>query len=122
MVSLPTGGRRGASFLGCLLSLALLGVAAWYGGHIGLVYWRQYQLIDEMKVNARHASSLPDPTIRNRLDAKVREVFGLDRTMRFEISRPRGRQSIRIETQYRDSVDLPFFQRGFPFQLRVQQP
>ncbi|MGH7628434.1 MAG: hypothetical protein ACREOF_03435 [Gemmatimonadales bacterium] len=121
-MSRPARGRRGASFLGCLLSLALLGVAAWYGGHIGLVYLRKYQLVDEMKVNARHASGLPDETIRNRLSTKVREVFGPDRTMRFEISRPRGRQSIRIETQYRDSVDLPFLQRGFPVQLLVQQP
>lgn len=122
MVTAPTSRRRGASLLGCLVSLALLAVAAWYGGNIGLMYWRQYQLLDEMKVNARHASGLPDVTIRNRLDTKVHEVFGPQARMRFEISRPRGRQSILIETQYRDSVDLPYFRRGFPFRLRVQQP
>jgi hypothetical protein len=122
MVTAPASRRRGASLLGCLVSLALLALAAWYGGSIGLMYWRQYQLLDEMKVNARHATGLPDVTIRNRLDTKVDEVFGPHATMRFEISRPRGRQSILIETQYRDSVDLPFFQRGFPFRLRVQQP
>lgn len=122
MVSAPVSERRGVSFVGCLLSLVLLGVVAWYGAHIGLVYWRKYQILDEMKVNARHANSLPDQTIRNRLDGKAREVFGADHVMRFEVSRPRGRQSIRIETQYRDSVALPFLQRGFPVRLRVQLP
>lgn len=115
-------GRRGTSLFGCLVSLALFGVAAWYGGSIGLMYWRQYQLLDEMKVNARHSSGLPDATIRNRLNTKVREVFGPDRVMQFTIARPRGRQSIVIETQYRDSVDLPLFRRGFSFRPRVQLP
>jgi hypothetical protein len=86
------------------------------------LYWREYQLLDEMKVNARHASGLPDATIRSRLDMKVREVFGPDRTMLFNISRPRGRESIVIETQYRDSVHLPFVRRTFPFHLTVQHP
>ncbi len=122
MVS-PRGDRqRGASLLGCVVTLALLGIALWYGGHIGLMYWRQYQLLDEMKVNARHASGLPDDTIRRRLDAKVREVFGPDRLLRFEIARPRGSGSMVIATEYRDSIDLPYFQRGFPFRLRAQHP
>ena len=122
MVTAPLGARRGTSLVGCRVSLALLAVAAWSGSQIGLMYWRHYQILDEMKVNARHASGLPDATINNRLDAKVAEVFGPERTMRFAITHPRGRQSIVIETQYRDSVDLPLFQRGFPFRLRVQQP
>jgi hypothetical protein len=117
-----TFGRRGTSLVGCLVTLAVLAIAAWYGGHIGLVYWRQYQLLDEMKVNARHASGLPDATIRNRLDTKVREVFGPERVIRFAITRPRGRNSIVIETQYRDSVALPFLHRGFAFRPRVQVP
>lgn len=122
MVIPTVPGRRGTSLMGCLVSLALLAVAAWYGGTVGLVYWRQYQLLDEMKVNARHAGGLPDATIRNRLDMKVREVFGPERAMQFEISRPRGRAFILIETRYRDSVSLPLLQRGFPFHLRVQSP
>jgi hypothetical protein len=121
MVRQPLG-RRGTSLFGCLVSVVLFGIAAWYGGNIGLVYWRQYELVDEMKVSARHASGLPDATIRNRLDTKVRDVFGPDRVMRFTITRPRGRQSIVIETQYRDSVSLPFFNRGFSFRPRVQLP
>jgi hypothetical protein len=122
MVTVVLQGRRGTSFTGCVVTLVVLAVVAWYGGHIGLVYWREYQLLDEMKVNARHASGLPDATIRSRLDLKVHEVFGPDRTIVFNISRPRGRESMLIETQYRDSVALPLFQRGFPFHLRVQHP
>jgi hypothetical protein len=122
MVTTLLRGRRGTSVSGCLVSLVLLGIAAWYGGRIGLMYWRQYEILDEMKVGARHASGLPDATIRNRLDARVLDVFGPGRTMRFTIVRPRGRQSVVIETQYRDSVDLPFFHRGFPFKLRVVYP
>src|SRR5688572_19080951 len=115
-------GRRGTSLFGCLVSLALLAVAVWYGSQIGLMYWRQYQVLDEMKVSARHASGLSDQTVRNRLENRAREVFGPEHTLRFEISRPRGRHSLLVETEYRDSVDLPFLQRGFPFKLRVQQP
>jgi hypothetical protein len=122
MVTVPPRGRRGTSLFGCLVSLALLAVAVWYGSQIGLMYWRQYQILDEMKVNARHASGLSDLTVRNRLENRVRDVFGPDRTLRFEISRPSGRHSLLIETEYRDSVDLPFFQRGFPFRLQVQNP
>ena len=102
--------------------LAVLAVAVWYGGTIGLVYWRQYQVLDEMKVNARYAAGLPDATIRNRLNAKVQEVFGPDHVIRYNISRPRGRQSIFIETRYRDSVSLPLLERGFPFHLTVRHP
>ena len=41
MVSLRRG-RRGASMLGCLVSVVLFLAALYYGVHIGGVYWRYY--------------------------------------------------------------------------------
>ena len=45
----PPPGRRGASSLGCLVKLALFAVAVYYGVHIGGVYFRFYQLQDDME-------------------------------------------------------------------------
>ena len=79
--------RRGGSTLGCLVSLLVFVAAVYYGIHIGEVYWRYYQLVDEMKLNARLAPNLADDVIQRRLQAKVQEVFGDDRSMKFRISR-----------------------------------
>ena len=51
MVSLHRG-RRGASTLGCLVSVVLFLGALYYGVHIGGVYWRYYSLLE---ISADHA-------------------------------------------------------------------
>ena len=52
--------RRGTSSFGCLVSIVLLVAAGYYGYHIGQVYFRYYQLQDEMESAARMAPSLKD--------------------------------------------------------------
>jgi hypothetical protein len=57
------GQRRGASGLGCLVSIALLAALLYYGVHIGGVYLRYYELLDDMKEQARFASQVSDAAI-----------------------------------------------------------
>lgn len=121
MVS-PLRGRRGGSTLGCLVSLLVFVAALYYGIHIGEVYWRYYQLLDEMKVNARLGPNLADDVIQRRLQAKVADLFGDDRRMTFRITRGGASRAIIIQTQYRDSVSLFLFNRGFELKPRVEEP
>jgi len=122
MVSSSRGCRRGGSTLGCLVSLLVFVAALYYGIHIGEVYWRYYQICDEMKVNARVAPNLADDVIQRRLQAKVQEVFGDDMVMKFQIIRGGRSRTITIQTQYRDSVSLPLFKRGFELKPKVEEP
>ena len=122
MVSLSRGSRRGGSTLGCLVSLLVFVAVLYYGVHIGEVYWRYYQILDEMKVNARLAPNLADDVIQRRLQAKVEEVFDNEKSMKFRISRGGRTRTITIETQYRDSVNLFLMHRAFVFKPRAVEP
>lgn len=115
-----TGGirdRRGTSGLGCLFSIILIGAAAYYGFHIGRVYFHFYQLQDEMESAALMAPSLTDDVIYRRLAATSDSLLG--RTLRFDIRRA---NRITIHTEYSDSVDLPFFKHTFHFAPRAEEP
>lgn len=113
--------RRGGSNLGCLLSLLILAAALYYGVNIGEVYWRYYQLLDEMKSQARLAPSLTDATIRRRLILKVENLGLPSDAERFRIRRTGGQtRLITIETQYSESVDLPFFEHTFQFKPKAE--
>ena len=49
--------RRGASALGCLFSLLIVGALVYFGLNVGRVYWRFYQFQDDMRQEVRFASS-----------------------------------------------------------------
>lgn len=121
MVSSPRG-TRGGSTLGCLVSLLVFVAVLYYGINVGEVFLRYYQLLDEMKSNARLAPNLPDDVIQRRLQAKVEDVFGNDQHMKFRITRGGASRTITIQTQYRDSVDLPLFKRTFELKPRAEEP
>jgi len=121
MVSSPRG-TRGGSTLGCLVSLLVFVAVLYYGINVGEVFLRYYQLLDEMKSNARLAPNLPDDVIQRRLQAKVQDVFGNDQHMKFRITRGGTTRTITIQTQYRDSVDLPFFKRTFELKPSAEEP
>ncbi len=122
MVSRWRGDRHGASTMGCIFSLLILVAGLYYGINIGQVYWRYYQLMDEMRIDARLAPSITDDVIRHRLNAKVTEIFGSDFDIPFKITRA-GTQSrsIVIQAEYRDSVSLLLVQRGFDLKPRVEE-
>ncbi|HXE56933.1 MAG TPA: hypothetical protein VNK43_02935 [Gemmatimonadales bacterium] len=114
--------RAGRSALGCLVSLAIFAGAVYYGVNIGEVFFRYYQLRDEMRVQARLAPSVPDATIRRRLMAKV-DALGLpEEANKFKIRRSARPRVITIETTYRETVDLPLFRHTFILTPRAEEP
>ena len=119
----PRGNRRGRANLGCLLVLVLFVGALYYGVNIGEVYFKYYQLVDEMKTQARFAQALTDETIRRRLVARVQdlglpEAAGTQVTIR-RVYRPR---EIVIETHYEQRVTLPLFAHTFKLRPKVTEP
>jgi hypothetical protein len=112
--------RRGGSSLGCLISLALFVAALYYGIHIGEVYIRYYQLVQEMRSQARLAPSLTDDVIRRRLTNRVTELDLPRDAHRFRIRRTPQPRAIVIETQYEETLDLPLLHYTFRFRPRVE--
>ena len=121
MVSLWLRGRRGAGGLGCLVSLLLFAAALYYGVNIGQVYLRYYQLMDTMRSQARLAPSLQDDVISRRLEAQADSLLP-GRHTRFKITRGGHPNRIIIETEYKDSVDLPLFKHTFVMRPRAEEP
>ncbi len=114
--------RRGTSTRGCLITLLVLAVGLYYGINIGEVYYRYSQLQAEMRSQVRLAPSLSDGVIRRRLIAKA-EALGLpDEAKRFRIQRSARTRHITIETEYEETVDLPFFNHTFALTPRAEAP
>jgi len=114
--------RRGGSNVGCIISLLIFAAALYYGVNIGEVYWRYYQLLDEMKSQARLAPSLTDATIRRRLLLQVEELGLPPDASKFTIRRSARTRLITIETTYSESVDLPFFKHTFNLKPKAEAP
>jgi len=114
MVTVRPRGRRGASSLGCLVSLLIFVAALYYGVHIGEVFFRYYRLVDEMDSQARLASAIDNGTIRRRLEAAIQDI-GLpnDAADALEITRTSDPRKIHIETRYSERVQLPLFDHTF---------
>ena len=110
--------RQGASALGCLFSLALLAGVAYYGVHVGSIYLRYYELLDDMREQARFAGQNSDDVIQTRLLAQSDSLLG--QTPDFQIRRGRG--EISIETRYAETVDLPLFKHTFTLHPRAEAP
>jgi hypothetical protein len=122
MVTPGSRARGGSSTIGCLVSLLLFVAALYYGVGIGELYWRQYQLLDEMRTQARLGPTLTDPVIRRRLMTKAEELELPPAARTFRITRGGNPREIVIETQYSDSVNLFLLHRGFVFRPRAAEP
>ena len=114
--------RRGASTIGCLVTMLLFAAAVYYGINIGKVYLRYYQLQDTMRSNARLAPSLTDAVIRRRLLEKVDELHLPPDAQKFIIRRSGKPRTITIETTYSESVSLPLFNHTFVFHPSTVEP
>ena len=114
--------RRGTSSRGCLFSLLVVVVALYYGINIGEVWYRFYQMQEEMTSQARMAPGLSDGVIRRRLHVKA-EALGLPpEAQEIRITRSRQARQIIIESTYDESVDLPFFNHTFNLKPRAEAP
>ena len=120
MVSLGRSDRRGASGLGCLITLLLFAAAVYYGVNIGRVYVRYYQLLDAMRFQAGLAPSVTDDVIDRRLSATADSLLG--RAPRFRITRGGNPNRITIQTEYSEVVTLPLFRHTFVLRPRAEEP
>jgi hypothetical protein len=101
--------RPGKLSLGCLFTLLILGGLVYYGLGAGASYLRYWQMLDEMKSQARFAPTLDDPVIRRRLVTKAQELELPNEATRFVIRRLARPREIVITTRWQDTIDLPFY-------------
>jgi hypothetical protein len=109
--------RRGASRLGCLVSVLLVVAIAYFGFNIGEVYLRFFRLRDAMEQEARFAHNRSDDAIRLRIAALVDSIGLPDEAGRLTIIRNNSR--IMISSDYSEHVELPLLVREFKFAPQV---
>lgn len=117
------GDRRGASTLGCLLSLLVLVAVLYYGVNIGEVYIRYYRILDEMQSQARLAAALDNGTMQRRIGAAIQDIGLPDAAAsNLEITRSASPREITIETDYSETVNLPLFLHTFHLHPKATEP
>ncbi len=119
-----SGGRgdAGKSRAGCLLTLLLLILVAYYGFGIGQVYYKYWRLKDEMRTQARLAPGIDDDTIRRRLQRKVEELQLPEEARRLRIRRTVRPREISISTTYQDTLHLPLYRYPVTLTPEARQP
>jgi hypothetical protein len=110
-------GRRGASRLGCLITVLLVVTIAYFGFNVGEVYLRFVRLRDAMEQEARFAHNRDDDAIRLRITALVDSLGLPDEAGILTIVRNANR--IVISSDYTERVELPLFVRDFRFAPQV---
>lgn len=98
--------RRGASRLGCLIQLVILGGLLYFGLYAGQDLLEYYRLRDAMKVEARFATLRTDAQIRDRIRSFADSV-GLPEEAS-DINIVRGENTIQIWSEYDQPLRLPF--------------
>ena len=114
--------RHGKSNLGCLVSLALFVAALYYGINIGEVYVRYYQMLDEMRSQARLAPGLTDAVIHRRLLDKADELGLPPEADKITIRRTPQPARIVIESEYSETLQLPLITPTCHFHPRAEEP
>lgn len=109
-------GRDGKSSLGCLFTLLIVVVVAYFGVNIGEVYLRYYRFRDSVQQAARFASRLSDDDIRSRL-RNAADSLGLPESAHDIIVRRREHQ-VTVTSEYTERVELPGYVREIRFAPR----
>lgn len=122
MVTPNLSSRRGTSAVGCLVSLVIFAAAVYYGIHFGQPWVRYYQLLDEMRVSARLAPTLPDGVIKRRLEAKADELGLPPEAHKFTITRSGNPRKITISSTYSETVDVPLVSHTFVYNPKAEEP
>ena len=112
--------RVGRSTLGCLTTLLIVVVIAYFGVNVGQAYLDYYSLRDSMQQRANFGGRMSDAQIRRALVAKVDSLGLPEEAADFRIIRDGSR--IRIWTQYVQPVELPLLVRDFTFTPAVEAP
>ncbi len=95
-------GEAGKARVGCLVVVLLMGGAVYLGRAVPKVYWRYYQMEDEVKSQASFAPGLSDDAIRQRLVAMA-DTLGIPLGPKQWYIK-RGEGEIVIRGEYEDSV------------------
>ena len=111
--------RRGATSLGCLLTVLLLIAAGYFGMKIGQVYWNNAQYLDTMKQHIRFAETLTDKQIFDRIVAKADSLGLPDDAKEVSVERTATRH-IAVSADYVVLVELPLHVRTFHFTPRAE--
>lgn len=120
VTGLAAGPRRGASRLGCLIQLIILGGLLYFGMYAGQDLLEYYRLRDAMKQEARFATLRTDTQIRDRLRSFADSV-GLPVDAQ-EINIVRDENTIKIWTEYDQPLRLPFdIQKSVHLRPSVEQ-
>lgn len=102
--------RHGKGGLGCLGTIVVFGLIAWFGSRFINPYMHYEQFRDEMRSEARFGTSLPDSIILIRLRAQA-DTLGLPiEAKKISIRRRGGRPpTITISADYAEKITLPIF-------------
>ena len=98
--------QRGASRLGCLIQLIILGGIIYFGMYAGQDLLEYYRFTDAMKQEARFATLRTDTQIRDHLRLFADSV-GLPEEAS-DINIVRDENTIRIWSEYDQPLRLPF--------------
>ncbi len=103
------GSRRGATALGCLVTLLIIVAIGYFGVQAGQVYLRYIRYQDAMSQAARFAGRKTNPQIIRALRSKA-DSLGLPESAQ-NIRVYRNSRRIDIEVEYYENVELPGFVR-----------
>jgi hypothetical protein len=109
--------ESGKGRLGCLFTIMLVALLVYVGKDFAAVYFRYYQIDDEVKTQAGFAPALTDAAIRDRLVQRADSLDIVIGPKQWRIQRLKMPSEIVIEGTYADSVvvDLPLYHRVFHF-------
>ena len=107
----PWRDESGKGRFGCLVAILLVAVVIYAVKDFGTVYWRYYQLQDEVKSQASFAPGLTDQAIRDRL-VSLCDTLGIPLGPK-EWQVARTKSEITISATYDDSVviNVPGYHR-----------
>ena len=122
MVSAARNRSRGGSRIGCLVTLLVVTVVAYYGVGIGGHVYRYLRLLEEMNAQAGLARYIDNTIIRSRLRQSVDDLDLPSDARRFTIRRTARPREITISTEYEVDVELPFFVYTYSFRPEARAP
>lgn len=113
----PKRDEAGKGRLGCLFVLMVVILLGYVGKDFAAVYFRYYQIQDEVKTQAGFAPALTDAAIRDRLVLKSDSLDIVIGPKQWQIKRTKSPSEITIEATYTDSVvvSLPGYHKVFRF-------
>ncbi len=101
-----TTAERGASRLGCLIQLIILGALLYFGMYAGQDLLEYYRFTDAMKQQARFATHRTDTQIKDHLRSFADSVKLPEEAS--DVNIVRDENTIRIWSEYDQPLRLPF--------------